>query len=36
LPDDFPNVIGLCDGVDGLLGLGAGPDASDPAVLCDP
>lgn len=36
LPDEFSNVIGLCDGVDGLLGLGAGPDASDPAVLCDP
>lgn len=36
LPDDFSNVIGLCDGIDGLLGLGAGPDAADPAVLCDP
>lgn len=36
LPDDFSNVIGLCDGVDGILGMGAGQDASDPSVLCDP
>lgn len=35
LPDDFSNVIGLCNGIDGRLGMGTGQDAADPLVLCD-
>jgi hypothetical protein len=33
-PDEFSNVLGICDSIDGLLGLGTGQDAADPAVLC--
>jgi hypothetical protein len=36
LPDEGSSVIGLCDTIDGVLGLGSGFDPSDPLVVCDP